>query len=379
MTGLSENIAIVSFGISVFLSLALFHRKEQQNPSRILGFILTAYSIAFLCRYLVLTESFLCPYLPLFFLPFIFLFGPAVYFYFRASLFGRSVEYSEIRKLLILPLLAEMIFAGLLFYFPEFRDVKAVVNQKGAVEIFSISFICTGIVHCSYFLRKAHKETERYRSEFEENYSSDELSSLFWLKIFMVFNVGMIIMYLLLAGLLHLGLSRIPVSPLEGVLNMLLIYLILYYMIFNPKVFAIIEKEEPEAVPAPKTEKKYSKQAVSEEDRKNYISRIRIFMEKEKPYLDDEISLSDLSESIGIPKHHFSMTVNSELNMNFFQFISFYRVKEAERLLTNPEYSEYTILRIALDSGFQSKSAFNKAFKQFTGLTPAEYRQQKQD
>ncbi|HNF14816.1 MAG TPA: hypothetical protein PK453_14200, partial [Leptospiraceae bacterium] len=114
MTGLSENIAIVSFGISVFLSLALFHRKEQQIPSRILGFILTAYSIAFLCRYLVLTESFLCPYLPLFFLPFIFLFGPAVYFYFRASLFGKSVEYSEIRRLLILPFLAEILFTGLL-------------------------------------------------------------------------------------------------------------------------------------------------------------------------------------------------------------------------------------------------------------------------
>lgn len=379
MTGLSENIAIVSFGISVFLSLALFHRKEQQIPSRILGFILTAYSIAFLCRYLVLTESFLCPYLPLFFLPFIFLFGPAVYFYFRASLFGKSVEYSEIRRLLILPFLAEILFTGLLLYLPEFRDIRSVVNQKGAVEIFSISFICTGIVHCSYFLRKAHKETEKYRSEFEENYSSDDLSSLFWLRIFMIFNVGMIIMYLLLAGLLHLGLSRIPVSPLEGVLNMLLIYLILYYMIFNPKVFAIRDKGEPETALTQKPEKKYSKQAVSEEDRKNYISRIRIFMEKEKPYLDDEISLSDLSESIGIPKHHFSMTVNSELNMNFFQFISLYRVKEAERLLTSPEYSEYTILRIALDSGFQSKSAFNKAFKQFTGLTPAEYRQQKQN
>ncbi len=376
MTGISENIALISFSISVFLSLALFHRKEQKQTSRILGFILTAYSAAFLCRYLVLTESVLCPYLPLLFLPFVFLFGPAVYFYFRACLFGKSVQSAEIRKLLIFPVTAEIIFMFLLLFFPEFRDIKNILHQKGAVEIFSISYILTGIIHCSYFLWKSHKETENYRSEFEENYSSDALSSLLWLRIFMIFNVGMIVLYIGLAGLLHLGVSRIPVSPVEGILNMLLIYLILYYMVFNPTVFAIQEKEEePETAPVKK--EKYSKQAVSDEDRKKYISMIRSFMEKEKPYLNDEISLTDLSTSIGIPKHHFSITVNSELNMNFFQFISFYRVKEAERLLSLPEYSEHTILRIALDSGFQSKSAFNKAFKQFTGFTPAEYRLQK--
>lgn len=377
MTGLSENIAIISFSISVFLSLALFHRKEQQLPSRILGFILTAYSVAFLCRYLVLTESFLCPYLPVLFLPFVFIFGPAVYFYFRASLFGKSVQYSEVRGLLIFPVSAEFIFGALLLFFPEFREVKNVIHQDGAVEIFSISFICTGIVHCSYFLRKAHQETVKYREDFEENYSTDDLSSLLWLRIFMIFNTAMILLYLLIAGLLQLGLSRIPVSPLEGILNMLLIYLILYYMVFNPKVFAITEKEDIPETSTVKEEKKYSKQAVSDEDRKKYIGLIRSYMEKEKPYLNDELSLADLSSSLGIPKHHFSMTVNSELNINFFQFISFYRVKEAERLLLLPEYSEHTILRIALDSGFQSKSAFNKAFKQFTGLTPAEYRQKK--
>lgn len=376
MTSLSESIALISFSISVFLSLALFHRREQKQPSKILGTILTGYSVAFLCRYLVLTESALCPYLPLLFLPVIFMFGPAVYFYFRACLFGKSVQYSEVRGLLIFPIAAEFIFTLLLLFFPEFRDIKNILHQKGAVEVFSVSYICIGILHCSYFLWKSHKETENYRSEFEENYSSDALSSLLWLRIFMIFNIGMIILYLIIAALLHMGVSRTPVSPTEGILNMLLIYLILYYMVFDPTVFAIQEKEEePETAPLKK--EKYSKQAVSEEDRKKYIRMIRSFMEKEKPYLNDEISLTDLSSSLGIPKHHFSITVNSELNMNFFQFISFYRVKEAERLLSLPEYSEHTILRIALDSGFQSKSAFNKAFKQFTGFTPAEYRLQK--
>ena len=99
-------------------------------------------------------------------------------------------------------------------------------------------------------------------------------------------------------------------------------------------------------------------------------------MQQEKPYLDDELSLHELASQLKIPIHHFSMTINIELGKNFFHFISSYRVLEAKKILSDPKSKELTILKIAFESGFQSKAAFNKAFKEETGFTPTEYRNQ---
>jgi AraC-like DNA-binding protein len=97
-------------------------------------------------------------------------------------------------------------------------------------------------------------------------------------------------------------------------------------------------------------------------------------MREEKPYLDDELSLNELAGRLKIPGHHFSMVINIELGKNFFHFISSYRVEEAKRLLSDLKSEDITILKIAFESGFQSKAAFNKAFKEETGFTPTEYR-----
>ncbi|MFW5771430.1 MAG: helix-turn-helix domain-containing protein, partial [Spirochaetota bacterium] len=75
-----------------------------------------------------------------------------------------------------------------------------------------------------------------------------------------------------------------------------------------------------------------------------------------------------------IPAHHLSIVVNRHLDKNFYGFINEYRIKNAKAMLADQAYSSYTVLNIALDSGFNSKSAFNNIFKQSTGLTPTEYR-----
>ena len=68
------------------------------------------------------------------------------------------------------------------------------------------------------------------------------------------------------------------------------------------------------------------------------------------------------------------MVINTELSMNFFAFINEYRVKEARKLIENPERKDHTLLAIAFEAGFQSKASFNAAFKKHTGMAPGEYR-----
>ncbi|MCZ6899895.1 MAG: helix-turn-helix domain-containing protein, partial [Bacteroidetes bacterium] len=78
-----------------------------------------------------------------------------------------------------------------------------------------------------------------------------------------------------------------------------------------------------------------------------------------------------------IPSHHLSQVINDRIGLNFFDFVNSYRIKEATRLLSDSQKSEYTIIELAYESGFNSKSTFNSAFKRFAGSTPTEFRTNK--
>lgn len=97
-------------------------------------------------------------------------------------------------------------------------------------------------------------------------------------------------------------------------------------------------------------------------------------METERPYLDEELSLQKLSLLVNISTHRLSEVINQDLNTNFYRLINAYRVEEVKRKLKNPEFDKYSILGIAFESGFNSKSTFNKIFKEETGMTPSAFK-----
>lgn len=121
---------------------------------------------------------------------------------------------------------------------------------------------------------------------------------------------------------------------------------------------------------------KYQKVRLAPEDAEKYLKRILHLMENEKPYLDPGISLSGLSKRTGIPEHYLSQVINGKLNRNFFDFINHYRTREASRLLADPR-NHLTITEIALEVGFYSRSAFNRAFNKHIKMTPSDFKKAK--
>ncbi len=87
------------------------------------------------------------------------------------------------------------------------------------------------------------------------------------------------------------------------------------------------------------------------------------------------LTIHDLSRKTGISRHHITQVLNEKYKRNFFTFINEYRVKEVMERFSDPKYNNYTILAIAFDSGFNSKTTFNSFFKSQTGMTPSEYRE----
>ena len=97
-------------------------------------------------------------------------------------------------------------------------------------------------------------------------------------------------------------------------------------------------------------------------------------MQSGKPFLDPNLTLAQLSDALEIPSHYLSQVINEVFGLNFFNFVNGYRVEEVKLRILNPKYDSFPVLGIALECGFNSKTAFNRIFKNMTGLTPTEYK-----
>ena len=93
-------------------------------------------------------------------------------------------------------------------------------------------------------------------------------------------------------------------------------------------------------------------------------------------YLNQNLSLNDVSQAIGIPRYHISLVLNNKLNNTFFDYINKYRVEEVKKIIRMPGSEKLTLLGISFEAGFNSKATFNRSFKKYVNLTPQQFRSQ---
>ena len=121
----------------------------------------------------------------------------------------------------------------------------------------------------------------------------------------------------------------------------------------------------------PKT--KYKDSLVQVDEARNVISKMNEYLLNQKSYKDPDYNLNSLAKDMGLPSKMLSQVMNTYMNQNFNDFINNFKVEEFKQLAKAPESAKFSILALALEAGFRSKSVFNSAFKKFTGLTPSEY------
>jgi AraC-like DNA-binding protein len=145
--------------------------------------------------------------------------------------------------------------------------------------------------------------------------------------------------------------------------------------VFYLMSYMLLRHSQLLSVQNPDTEKKkYEKSGLSEEIASNAMQKLNNLMQTEKPYLNPDITLPELASKLHISTHHLSQLLNEQIGKNFSDFLNEYRIEEMKYKLLNPTQSHLKIEEMAFESGFNSKSVFNTAFKKFTGQTPSEYR-----
>jgi len=221
-----------------------------------------------------------------------------------------------------------------------------------------------------YFTVRSYMILYHHKNHVLHVYSYRENIDLLWLRRIIIAFTIVACSSLILASVLYLAGIQIVYSDF------------LFYTALSGFVFFIgywgyrqghIFTYQVETVVADKTfEKQKSSNAktFSAEE----ANKIKVFMEKEKPYLNPALTIHDLSEKIELPVYQLSKTINKAFHKNFFEFVNSYRIDEFKTKVCLKEFKNYTILGIALECGFNSKSAFNRIFKEQTGFTPGEFR-----
>jgi AraC-like DNA-binding protein len=124
----------------------------------------------------------------------------------------------------------------------------------------------------------------------------------------------------------------------------------------------------------PVVTQRQSVSGLSEEKKKEVQEKLIVLMDERKLYRDNLISLTRVARQINEPAYIVSQVINEKMNASFFEWIAQYRVEEAKVLLSDPAKATFTIEQVAEEVGYNSKSAFNKVFKKYTGKTPSEYK-----
>ncbi len=217
------------------------------------------------------------------------------------------------------------------------------------------------IVLCFLALRK-------YQKILPEYYSALEKISLNWLQYILASLIFLFVIVLAMISFRNdiFNVISVKIFVIVAAVQSLYLFCIVFFSLRQSIIYHPVVLEKRVKV----TEKK----TIQSEEFSEISQKLLVFMQENKPYLDEELSLQKLSSLMNISTHQLSQIINQNLNTNFYKFINSYRIEEVKTKLSNPDFSKYSILGIAFESGFNSKSTFNKIFKEETGKTPSEYK-----
>jgi len=350
------KIAGVLAVFQTVLLMLFFNSPKNRNRSNVLlSLILLVYTMQ-ICAIEFMSsfpDEILVKYnlFPAFCNQFAFLFGPLLWFYSRSIINVKPrrwelLHFSPFVLMIIFMSVKKAVDPAYLFWFSPFRFyTSGLILVQGLIYI-----LCTGIL--------IFRNIGLYRKYVDQ---SPGFKTLFGLLL-----AGFIALWVLKFNtFLFIDIwRRYQVCP-----NTTSLYFITGFLFFNILVYLALIKPELFS-----WKKKYQNTFLPVEKKRQIIDELLRQMEVEKIYSDSSLSLAFLAKKTGIPLRYLSQIINEEFKVSFTEFVNNYRIKEAEGLLLNPE-GEFTVQQIMYDVGFNSKSAFNTAFRKYYGCTPTELKQ----
>lgn len=356
------EIALYPGCIQGFFLVYLLWQKKNANREAIQYFnaLLLTISILMLLR-VTYQPSFFREFAEIILLPDVILFltGPFIYLFTRALLRVDALPRFKLWSHFIpagIHVLLVNSFLGL-----HLKGVLHILTLPQILVSFNLIELAA-MLSLGIYLWMSLRIYHRYRAAFYQKFAAPFIGQ--FLRSFLIVCLGLLIFWG--AGLVHKiyqHQSDYSIYTLFWVLLVVAIYFLALNIWSTPAILelpVVIEEEaekmtQEEPIPAIELE------ALSQ------------YMLSEKPYLYPEIKIGDLAEALDQPKHRLSKIINQGYNRNFFDFINGYRVQAYIQARRDQRFSHLNTLELAFATGFNSKSAFNRAFLKETGQNPREY------
>jgi AraC-like DNA-binding protein len=361
-----ETITLIGF-VQALFGMLLFATKRPKHLSFVLLIVWLAVVAVFLGAILLPFQ--VVDYFKPGIFPLLFLFGPLLYFY-VCSLTIEHYKFRIINLLHLLPWLLVCIHR-------VFTSPVSISNTSGFSvnsitsynEIYFVLLIVSLFIYWVFSVRMILKHRKNIPYYFS-NYS--QKNTLTWLILVLVIFLFFFVAIFLLPffeSVLKASFFVFISLPV----NLTVFTFIIVFFGINQSVFFEPEKvTEPDLIT--ESEKKYERSALKQSQITSISKTVYNYLKEKKPYLNSDYSLQMMVDDLDISRQNLSQVINSGQKKNFYKLINEFRVNEVKALLKNSNYEHYTLLGIAFECGFNSKTSFNRIFKEETGVTPTAYK-----
>lgn len=369
---LSGLIGIIPVIFSIIFSIQLLLIKNiSPKENRVLSVYISA--LGFTQLVLILNDfnlSTLGQYLLPLFITVLLVIPPLMY---RYILINLNQPINKFFRHLILSIIV-LITTSVSFTFILINPKSELVNFFFNILSYSILAGMVGVftIQNIFYIYKSIKKYRTYCKDLNQTVSFEDTLKQRWVFIYIIGYLTFIIcVYLAEFFDAFWGDLFFSISLLAYIIFLWQTKIKQFDTLFILRQASVVDIDmatEKEITATTKTEK-------NEEYLSELFSRINALVEREKLYLNKDLSIFDIAKKIGINYKYISQSINLCAEKNFILFINEYRIKEAISLLNNPENNQFTIEAISELAGFQSKSSFNTYFKKITGKTPSEIKQ----
>ena len=274
--------------------------------------------------------------------------------------------------LLFIPSAVYLIFR--LTLFAQSLEVKSRFDDNYYTPLISPFIAVTEFAWNGVLLYFSIRYYRTYRAWLNENFSDTERIKFNWLRNFLYLFTFVFVLDAIfdLTGNFFLHLSYIQYFYFEFVLALITYYLGIAGYLRSQTIELNFTETESEKLESAAEERKA---LLSQAELESLKARLEKLMETEKPFLNSQLTLSNLTRQLGVNTTVLSYVINNGFKKNFNDFVNEFRIAEVKSKLTDGSAKNLNLLTIALDSGFNSKATFNRAFKKFTGVSPKEFQE----
>ena len=291
--------------------------------------------------------------------------APVLYFYIKSSLY-ESVNFKIKDLLHALLFVAYFSINADYIFLSGSEKISVIDNFIPERGITFESLLMPGLLRIQtiIYIIFTGRLIFKYKIEETNGSKSKRINQLHWLKFFFVLVCALQIYDIYFFIMAHTVPYDSSLKKIRLLITAVINYSIAFTAIKYPEYLFPHFKNGGE---------KYKSSKLSDQDLEKIKSSLQKLMTEEKLYLNTELKLQDIAEKLSVSQHNISQTLSLKFGLNYYDYLNEFRINEAKKILSSGDAEKFTLLHIAHECGFNSKSSFNRAFKKITGLTPSEF------